>query len=129
MTVADYYQSYEDLTEGRSALLERQQELVQEYEEKSMEEYGSQEERCSVLGEIYLELLVQVRTEMAETAGYDNYADYAYENEYYRDYTIEDVEEPAEDVKNLLVPYFYEFTNEAVGRRCQRCIPGIRREQ
>ncbi len=110
---ADYYQSYEDLTEEESALLERQQELVQEYEEKSMEEYGSQEERCSVLGEIYLEL-VQVRTEMAETAGYDNYADYAYENEYYRDYTIEDVEDLREDVKNLLVPYFYEFTNEAV---------------
>ena len=88
---ADYYQNYVDMTREEAERLERQQNLVQEYEEKSMEEYESPEERCSELGEIYLEL-VSVRTEIAEAAGYDNYADYAYENEYYRDYTVEDAE-------------------------------------
>ena len=43
-----------------------------------------------VLGEIYLRM-VDLRREIAETSGYDNYADYAYEILYDRDYTPEDI--------------------------------------
>ena len=44
-----------------------------------------------LLGPIFLDLL-QVRVQIAECCGYDNYADYAYENLYGRDYTCEDAE-------------------------------------
>ena len=88
---ADVYQYYEDLTEEEEELIDRQQELVSEYEEKLMDDYDSQEEENQVLGQLFLELL-QVRTEIAQAGGYDNYADYAYEAGYFRDYTVEDVE-------------------------------------
>ena len=44
----------------------------------------------AVLGEIYLDL-VAVRQKIAKAAGYDNYADYAYEVIYTRDYTPETI--------------------------------------
>lgn len=43
-----------------------------------------------VLGELYLRM-VELRREIAATNGYDNYADYAYELIYDRDYTQEDI--------------------------------------
>lgn len=43
-----------------------------------------------ILGEIYLRM-VALRKEIASAAGYDNYAGYAYEMVYQRDYTQEDI--------------------------------------
>ncbi|MDE7260601.1 MAG: S-layer homology domain-containing protein, partial [Oscillospiraceae bacterium] len=43
-----------------------------------------------VLGEIYLRM-VELRKEIAAASGYDNYADYAYETVYQRDYTQEEI--------------------------------------
>lgn len=56
------------------------------------------------LGEIYLEL-VELRKDLAELMGYDNYGDLMYES-YGRDYTQESIQEFADAVKESLVePY------------------------
>lgn len=48
------------------------------------------EKQNAVLGAIYLELAA-LRQDFAKSCGYDNYADYAYEEIYNRDYTPEDI--------------------------------------
>ncbi len=55
------------------------------------------------VGEIYMEL-VAVRTEIAQLNGYDNYADYAYEEIYGRDYDYEDMQAVYSQVKEYMVP-------------------------
>lgn len=59
------------------------------------------------VGPIYLEL-VQIRDQIAKLEGYDNYAEYAYAKEFYRDYSIEDAEKFCEAVKTQIAPYYYE---------------------
>lgn len=54
-------------------------------------------------GEIYLELVEQ-RQELARLAGYDNFAEYAYEEVYQRDYTPEEIQEFHAAVKEHMVP-------------------------
>ena len=53
--------------------------------------------------ELYLEL-VDVRTRLARSYGYNDFAEYAYEERYGRDYTTTDLDEYREQVKNNLVP-------------------------
>ncbi len=60
-------------------------------------------ERNRKVGEIYRRL-VQVRQEIAEACGYDNYADYAYRSVYGRDFTQEDVARTRQDIKEIIVP-------------------------
>ena len=67
-----------EITMRESILTQREMDLIREYEEALVQDYDSPREENQVLGEIYLEL-VEVRTDLAETQGYDNYADYAYE--------------------------------------------------
>ena len=85
------FEEYESVTEEEGYLAEKEMELIREYEEAAMQDYDDYREENQVLGGIYLEL-VEVRTKLAQIQGYDNYADYAYECGYYRDYTVEDVE-------------------------------------
>jgi len=58
------------------------------------------------LGPIYLELL-QVRKELAAEYGYENYADYCYENTYGRTYTTKDAEEFCSVIKSDIGKRFY----------------------
>ncbi|MDD3400096.1 MAG: M3 family metallopeptidase [Eubacteriales bacterium] len=58
-------------------------------------------------GEIFLEL-VSIRNEMAQTLGYDNYAQYRYDC-YDRDYTLEEAKALAADVKKYIVPLYEEM--------------------
>ena len=60
-------------------------------------------ERNRAAGEIFLQL-VRVRTEIARENGYDSYADYAYLENYGRDYTTEDIESVRRAVKRYWVP-------------------------
>lgn len=53
--------------------------------------------------EVLLEM-VEVRNEYARSKGYDNYAEYAYENVYYRDYTLEDAQTLYAQVKETFAP-------------------------
>ena len=59
-------------------------------------------------GPIYLKL-VDIRTEIADLAGYDNYADYADAEEYCRDYSGEDIEQLHEDVRKVAKTYYDNF--------------------
>ena len=56
-------------------------------------------------GPIYLEL-VDIRTELANLSGYDNYASYADEMEYCRDYSEAEIEQLHSDVKKVSKSYF-----------------------
>lgn len=67
-------------------------------------------ERYQSAGEIYCQL-VQVRTDIAHEAGYDNYAEYAYTMVYNRDYTIEDIRPVWEAVKEDIVPLDEQVMN------------------
>lgn len=87
--------------------------------EISIEEYFSGfadilEQRNQELGELYLEL-VDVRTQIAQSYGYDNYADYAYEEIYDRDYTPEDLEEYRRQVIEYIVPVEHDLYDMLMG--------------
>ncbi len=107
------YLAYEDMTEEEADLYNRHQELVAEYEEKLMDSYDSDGEENKVLGDIFLEL-VELRTEIAQAAGYESYAEYSYETGYFRDYSLEDAAELRENVKEELVPFFYDLVDRAL---------------
>lgn len=121
---------YDRMTEEEAALYREEERLVQAYDqamakpvlidgrewtEAAVEEaeldddaywtLRTQLERAQnqAVGEIYRQL-VQVRTKIARAAGYDNYAEYAYETVYNRDYGMEDMEALRESVKEKLVP-------------------------
>lgn len=65
-------------------------------------------QRNQALGELFIEL-VEVRTELAESYGYDNYAVYAYEKIYNREYSPYDLEEYCESVKEYYSPLLPEI--------------------
>lgn len=60
-------------------------------------------ERARAAGEIFRQL-VRLRTQSAAQAGYDSYADHAYEALYTRDYSLEEVEPLREAAKRYLLP-------------------------
>lgn len=83
-----------------------------QYDESELEdEYLRQ--KTQTLGEIYIRL-VKLRRQMAQTLGYESYADYAYAVEYERDFTPEQATDYLEAVKAQLVPIFkkYYFSGE-----------------
>ncbi len=129
---------YEEMTEEEKEFYLKENSLTQEYEQAAQEDYyftydgeewsfsrfmeeydrldqddyieiyqGLYREKNSVLGEIYLEL-VQLRNESAKLEGYDNYAEYAYDALYVRDYSIEDVEGLLQEIKKSVVPALYD---------------------
>ena len=112
---------YEDLTEKEKELQVELENLQQEYEIASMDDYsyeykgeewnlerlydeydqlsemksqkiykGIMKTQAECLGEIYCKIL-KVCEEIAEEAGYSDYAQYIYSEGYFRDYTVEDV--------------------------------------
>ena len=61
------------------------------------------DEQNREMGELYLEL-VDVRTQIAKSYGYENYTDYAYAREYERDYEYADLDAYRQMVANDFVP-------------------------
>ena len=59
-------------------------------------------------GPIYMKL-VDIRTEFAKEAGYDNYAAYADSEEYNRDYTEAEAEQLHKDVKKIAKTYYDNY--------------------
>lgn len=59
-------------------------------------------------GPIYLKL-VDIRTEFAKEAGYDNYADFADAEEYNRDYTEADVKQLHKEAKEIAKAYYDNY--------------------
>lgn len=91
--------SFYDLTADPTLTEEEYSEVMASYYEKYTPQFG----------EIYLEL-IQVRNEIAEYFGYDNYAEYAYEQIYGRNYTVEESEALIEDIRKDLVPVYEKLT-------------------
>lgn len=81
---------YEELSEQEKELTRQETALVQEYDQAVRVEYPSQQEMNVVIAPIYQELIA-IRQERAAIAGYDNYAEYIYEERYMRDYSLADV--------------------------------------
>lgn len=131
--VLDELRDYQSITDREAALLEEEKRLVQAYDqamarpaqvavdgrvwteetlsrdrELDDEAYWEiaallEQERNRAAGEIFLRL-VQVRTEIAEENGCSSYADYAYRENYGRDYTTEDILAVRRAAKRYWVP-------------------------
>lgn len=93
---------YRGLTEEEALLYEEEDRLIQDYD-RVMGDSAPAEERYRAAGELYLQL-VRLRTEQAQWAGYDDYAEYAYEALYTRDYGLEDAAELHELAKRYILP-------------------------
>lgn len=128
-----FLREYQELTDRESLLYQEEERLIQAYDqamaqpiqvtaggriwtEKSLSEDASldgetyreiasllEQARNRSAGELFLQL-VRVRTEIARENGYDSYADYAYLENYGRDYTTEDIESVRRAVKRYWVP-------------------------
>lgn len=125
---------YEEMTEEEKELYLKENSLEQEYDMASQEDYffeyngqewnfeklaleaeglsqneyiaiyqGIYQEKNSVLGEIYLEL-IGLRNQRAELEGYDNYAEYAYDALYVRDYSVKEAKELFSEIRKKVVP-------------------------
>lgn len=87
-----------------------EEELLDAYKDKniSIEQYHEgyadiYTQKNSEWGEVFIEL-ADIRTQIARSFGYDNYAEYAYKEIYGREYTPDDLTAFREDVKKYLVP-------------------------
>ena len=66
--------------------------------------FGIYESEAAVIGEIYKEI-ISINNEIAKSEGYDNYAEYAYETTYFRDYTVEDAKSFLKQVRKNAAKY------------------------
>lgn len=63
------------------------------------------------LGEIYLKL-IKIRDKIAKLYGYPNYAEYAYESTYMRDYSLDDIDEVYKEVKESFPDLYNKLYNQ-----------------
>ena len=110
----DWIETYVEESDELEDLYIEENSLVQEYysaiaeAESSTDNDDEYYEMVNRLcGPIFLDL-VQVRDEIAEWNGFDNYYEYAFYS-YGRDYDPEDIETLSEAAKKELVPLFYEI--------------------
>ena len=129
----EYILQYTPLTDEQKALLKEESRLMLLYDTLCVKEYkdpyGMTEEELfdaymdktisieqyrkgyadiytqknSEWGEVFVEL-TDIRTQIAKSFGYDNYAEYAYKEIYGREYAPDDLSAFREDVKIYLVP-------------------------
>lgn len=103
---------YDEQTDREREIAERLSELKLQYNSLIMEDLSFSEE-TEKIGALYREL-VDLHNEEAQLAGYDGYADYAYEINYGRDFTPEDAAALCEAVKPYAKEYFTSlYTHEA----------------
>ena len=82
----------------------------EEYEEVY---YGILDNQAQVAGDIYLQLL-RLRDEEAQDEDYDNYADYAYEALYFRDYTVKDIKKLIKQLKGNVAYNIWKTRDESI---------------
>lgn len=103
---------YDEQTDRQREITERVSELTLQYNALIME-YLSYDEETEKIGALYREL-VDLHNEEAQSAGYKDYADYAYEASYGRDFTPDDAAALCEAVKPYARQYFSSlYYNEA----------------
>ena len=103
------YVDYEVMTSEQKELFKEETELQNDYIElaESFENYDAEENAKA--GEIYVKLL-KIRTEIAKSYGYDNYADYADKEVYMRDYDASDLESMKSAVKSFGLDYEFLYS-------------------
>ena len=145
-------EEYKALTDLERELIERETDLIQQYDRVSEEEYtfeykgrtwtmddlyADTPEDYSDIETIYLGLsqkqneatvpiyqeLVKVRKQIAEEEGYDSYTDYAYDVTYGRDFTGEDIAALRQTVINELVPLYNVLETELYYERFDTELP------
>ena len=103
---------YDEQTDRQRENTERVSELTLQYNALIME-YLSYDEETEKIGALYREL-VDLHNEEAQIVGYKDYADYAYEASYGRDFTPDDAAALCEAVKPYARQYFGSlYYNEA----------------
>ncbi|MBO4899268.1 MAG: M2 family metallopeptidase [Lachnospiraceae bacterium] len=137
--LADSILEYEDMTPEQKQLSMDFQDYTQEYDRLYVSDvhvsidgkdwsferlnnhgdYESYDERMEILTELYKARnammaplyvkIVENRKRAAEIRGYDNYADYVYENIYARDYDHEDIQTVYDGVSRYIVPLYEEM--------------------
>ncbi len=106
----EWFAEYEPDDGSENELYLRESELLQVYYELIAEPVPDVNALC----ELFVEL-VAVRNEIAAYYGYDNYADYAYENLYYKAYTPEDSRMIWQAAKDYFVPVMTSYEAFAPG--------------
>lgn len=109
-----YFDSYEGESiwdETFTRLMDEEAALITEYYSLSSEEYTLQTR--TRMEELFTQL-VQLRYQIAQYAGYENYAEFAYDFYYYRDYTPEQERLLLEEVKKELVPVYRQMAQSDV---------------
>lgn len=81
-------------------------------------------EKNRVLGSKYMEL-AQVRREIAEYRGYDNYVQYSYEAVYGRDYSLQDADRLCSSVKEQIVPLNEDIWRKEVSQESYDYLEGL----
>ena len=140
--LVEAFMEYEEMTDEERELYLKENSLEQEYDTAAQEDYffeydgeewnfdrlmlegddlsekayidiyqGIYNAKNSVLGEIYLEL-VGIRNQRAKLEGYDNYGEYAYEEQYVRDYSVKEAKELFKEIRNKVVPAVYSLQKE-----------------
>lgn len=99
---AEGLRGYQGLTEEEAALYDEEDLLVQTYDQIMSRDVPAAE-RDRDAGEIFLRL-VRLRNEIAARAGYDNYAEYAYEALYTRDYGLREAKRLRKAAKKYILP-------------------------
>lgn len=103
---------YDEQTDRQREITERVSELTLQYNALIME-YLSYDEETEKIGALYREL-VDLHNEETQIVGYKDYADYAYEASYGRDFTPDDAAALCEAVKPYARQYFGSlYYNEA----------------
>ena len=144
--LVEAFMEYEEMTDEERELYLKENSLEQEYDTAAQEDYffeydgeewnfdklmlegddlseeayidiyqGIYNAKNSVLGEIYLEL-VGIRNQRAKLEGYDNYGEYAYEEQYVRDYSVKEAKELFKEIRNKVVPAVYSLQKEYQSR-------------
>ena len=109
---ADALRYYDEQTDREREISERVSALTLQYNTLIMEDLSFSEE-TEKIGTLYREL-VDLHNEEASLAGYDTYADYAYEVSYGRDFTPSNAAALCETVKPYAREYFTSlYTHEA----------------
>lgn len=96
----------ETVIDGKTMTL---QEVMDEYDEMTY-----YEELNKVCGPIYLEL-VDVNKRIAAKKGFDSFAEYAYDEEYGRDFTPSQSDKLSEYVEEYVIPLYFSLASEAEG--------------
>ncbi len=101
----EYFAAYDpELSQQQSQNAGRESELISRYYSLMSQEVVD----GTAVGEIFLEL-VELRNAAAEVYGYDSYADFTYENLYYRDYTPGDAAALYPAIKENFAPLISKY--------------------